>query len=155
VPRDHADAGLHLSRPLVSKVTGEWIISFSRRYRTPDGSFAGSVSTAVPLSDLSHELLAIDVGPRGAVVLRDAALRMVVRHPVPPPGAANEVGSQTVSAELRNRVAGGQHQGTLQTRQTPDGIDYTLSFHRLRLSQPEPATLVRPQFICVTNLVLR
>jgi hypothetical protein len=48
--RDGADAGFYLSPPLVSRITGQWIVSFSRRYRDAQGRFAGAVSAAVPLA---------------------------------------------------------------------------------------------------------
>lgn len=60
--RDRADAGFYLSTPLVSKITGGWIVSFSRRYRDTQGRCAGAVSAAVPLAYFSRQLQSVDVG---------------------------------------------------------------------------------------------
>ena len=81
VQREHPDAGLHMSHPLVSKLSQTWIVSFSRRYRTPQGAFAGVVSAAVPLSFFTQQLQAVDAGPHGIVTLRHADLDLLARHP--------------------------------------------------------------------------
>ena len=134
VQRDRPDAGLHMSQPLVSKIGGNWIISFSRRYRAADGQFAGAVSAAVPLTYLKNELMSLDVGPQGTVVLRDAAFRLIVRHPPTQMASANVVGSQGVSPELRQAVQDGSSRGTLHSRRTADGVERTLSFRRLQVA---------------------
>jgi hypothetical protein len=65
--RDRADVGLYMSEPLKSKVVGQWIVSFSRRYRTPGGEFAGGVTAAVLLSTVERDLAAINVGPMASL----------------------------------------------------------------------------------------
>ena len=133
VQRDRPDAGLHLSQPLVSKVAGNWIVSLSRRYRWPNGEFAGAVSAAVPLAYLKSELMALDVGPRGTVTLRDTQFRLVVRHPQAAEASANVVGSQKISPELRQLVLDGNARGTVHAQCTADGVERTLSFRRLQV----------------------
>ena len=129
--RDRPDAGLFMSRPLISQYNGSWIVSFSRRYRYPDGRFAGVVSAAVPLSTFARELSAIDVGRQGAVVLRDADLGLVARHPPARIEAAGRVGASAVSPELRALVVRGQMQGTFHSHLTSDGVERTVTFRRL------------------------
>jgi len=104
VQRENADAGLHASAPLRSKLAGLWIISFSRRYRAPDGSFAGAISAAVPLSYLTRELATVNAGDHGAVTLRDSRLRLIARHAPAEPERVGQVGTQQVSPALRAAV---------------------------------------------------
>ena len=134
VQRDRPEAGLHMSQPLLSKVAGSWIISLSRRYRTTNGEFAGAVSAAVPLAYLQNALMSLDVGPKGTVVLRDAELRLIARHPQARLASANVVGSQNTSPELRQMVLDGHNRGTVHARGTADGVERTLSFRRLQVA---------------------
>ena len=129
--RDRSDAGFHVSRPLVSKLSGAWIISFSRRYRSSDGQFAGAVSAAVPLAYLAQQLQAVDLGPHGVVTLRDKELRLVVRHAPAAAGAA-EVGQREVSPLLIAAASAGAAQGTLHAPTPDDGMLRTTAFRRLQ-----------------------
>ena len=131
VQRDRADAGLFMSQPLVSKLGATWIVSFSRRFRTPQGGFAGVVSAAVPLSYFQRQLRELDVGAHGAVILRDTNLGMITRYPPAQDAAANEPGNTKVSPELRRGIESGAAQGSFHALVTADGIERVGSFRRL------------------------
>jgi len=133
VQRDQSDAGFTMSRPLLSKVRQQWIVSFSRRYRTSDGQFAGAVSAAVPLDYLTQQLRAVDLGPHGAVALRDTDLRLVARH-APAAAQAGEVGQRAVSTQLLVTVASGAAFGTLHAPTPDDGLQRTTAFRRLQVA---------------------
>ena len=133
VQRDQADAGFHTSRPVISKVHGNWIVSFSRRYRTPDGRFAGAVSAAVPLAYLAQQLQAVDVGPHGTVALRDSELRLLVRH-APAATQPAVVGQREVSPQLMAAASGGTLQGALRAPTPDDGMARTTAFRRLQVA---------------------
>jgi len=134
IQRDRPDAGLHMSQPLVSKINGGWILSFSRRYRHADGSFAGAVTAAVPLSYLVKGLGAVDIGPRGIVALRHADLGMIARHPPTPVARASAIGGKNVSPELRALVESGVAFGTFHAKATADNIERTTTFRRLAVA---------------------
>ena len=72
--RDRPGAGLFVTKPILGRVTNTWVISLVRRINRPDGGFAGVVSAAIPLQHFTDLLSGVDVGPGGAVVLRDADL---------------------------------------------------------------------------------
>ncbi|MBR0669415.1 diguanylate cyclase [Roseomonas hellenica] len=82
VHRDHADAGLHISRPYRSRLgDGLWSIGFSRRLSHPDGSFAGIAVGAIRLSHLQAVFEGMQLGSRGAMTLvRDDGI-VLARHP--------------------------------------------------------------------------
>src|SRR5262245_37732651 len=69
--RASREGALYVTKPIQSRATGGWIISFSRRYVRPDGSFAGAVTAAVPVGYLGRLLSSLEVGKKGTVVLRD------------------------------------------------------------------------------------
>ena len=131
VQRDQADAGLHMSRPLISRVSGQWVLSFSRRYRTPDGAFAGCVSAAVPLTYFRGHLQAINAGRQGEVILRDQDLGLLARVPEPAGEDAEAVGTQRVSPQLRTQVNSGNNRATYHAVSPMDGVERTFSYRRL------------------------
>jgi len=131
VQRDRPDAGLFISQPLTSKITGELILSFSRRYRRPDGSFGGVATAAVPLSYLAKGLSAADVGAHGIIALRGTDLGMIARYPTARVASAGVVGGKSVSLELRALVEAGRTFATFHAKATADGIERTTTFRKL------------------------
>jgi signal transduction histidine kinase len=73
--------GLHVGTPLVSRSTGTWFLSMSRRVSGPDGSFGGVVAAAVEVRSLTRFYSGIDVGPGGALALFLGDGTLVARIP--------------------------------------------------------------------------
>jgi hypothetical protein len=138
VHRDRPDAGLFMSEPLISKLAGLQISSFSRRYNSPGGVFAGVVSASVPLSYFVRQLQAVDAGPHGIVTLRDAQLRLIARHPEPPADGTDTAGSRKVSAALAALVESGRPSGTYRTVCPVDGTERSFAFRRLLVAPAPP-----------------
>ena len=134
VQRDQPTAGLVMSRPLKSKGTGAWIISFSRRYRTPDGRFAGCVSAAVPLSYFYSQLQAVNAGPHGIITLRDSELRLISRVPESNVSESDQIGSLQVSPALQALVNSGYQQASYRAVSPLDGDERAFSFRRLTVA---------------------
>ena len=132
--RTRSDAGLYATKPLQSRATGGWIISFSRRYVRPDGSFAGAVTAAVPVENFRRIISSIEVGKQGAVVIRDGELGLVARSPAYLNGQPTVVGSTAVAAELRALFDSGVAQATYHARGTAEGVERTITFRRLKLA---------------------
>lgn len=133
--QDRADAGLVLTKPLLGRVSGKWHISLTRRYNHADGRFAGVVTAPVVLDHLSRLLASLDAGRNGTIVLRDAQLGLIARHPPIDPGqAAGTIGNTTVSAELRQLVESGAAQGSYHTLLSADGLERINTFRRLAVA---------------------
>ena len=73
--------GLHISRPMISRLTGANVIVLSRRIDKPDGSFGGIVLGSLDLTYFSRLFDQIGLGKDGAInlYLRDGTRLM--RHP--------------------------------------------------------------------------
>ena len=69
--RDHPGSEIHIGRPLKSRVSGEWVLTLSRRLSRPDGSFAGVALATVPVSYLQSFYQQLDVGGSEIALLRD------------------------------------------------------------------------------------
>jgi len=76
-----ADLGLHISRPLFSRLMGARIVVLSRRINKPDGTFGGIVLATLKLSYFSGLFDQIALGHEGAInlYLRDGT--RLIRHP--------------------------------------------------------------------------
>ena len=64
--RDRQSSGLIISNPILGRSVNVWVISFSRRYNHPDGSFAGIVSASVPVSYFEGLLGGLKLDSHGA-----------------------------------------------------------------------------------------
>ena len=128
--RDHPDHGLVVTDPILGRVTKTWVISFVRRYNKPDGSFAGVVSASIPVTYLGKLLSAMDVGPNGIAVLRDANLGMIARHPALN-GPVGAIGARGASKELSDAIAAGQRDFSFHSRTSLDGVERTTSYRRM------------------------
>jgi PAS domain S-box-containing protein len=101
--REDAKAGLIISSPLVSRVTGKWSLILARRVTNPAGTFSGVVYGVIPLEHFHRLFSSIDVGKHGSITLRDAAMGIVARYPRPREDG-NSVGSKEVSKTFRDLI---------------------------------------------------
>jgi PAS domain S-box-containing protein len=122
---------LIITEPMVTRVANIWAIVFTRSFRNPDGSFAGIVSTAVPLAHFTNMLAELKLGAHGSAVIRHANHALVTRFP-PVVGAGGMTGDKTVSGEFASLIASGVADASFHTLKAPDGIERTYSFHRAR-----------------------
>ena len=129
--RDHSDSTLHIAEPRMGRVAQQYIIGFSRRYNSPDGSFAGVISAPIALSHFAKIISRFDLGPHGTIILRDDKLGLISRFPAIPDQPAGQVGNRSVSAELRQLVESGIATASYHTRNGPDRQDRQLTYRHL------------------------
>ncbi|MBR1215358.1 diguanylate cyclase [Bradyrhizobium sp. JYMT SZCCT0180] len=70
--RTSTDRGTLIGRPVKSRSGGQWIITLSRRFNHPDGSFAGVVLTSIDVAYFKEFYRRFDIGPNGSVALLNA-----------------------------------------------------------------------------------
>ena len=77
IHRDHADAGLFISKPVSGRVSGKWSIQLTRRVAHADGGFAGVVVASLDPFHLATMFEELDVGQQGAIAIAglDGVLR--------------------------------------------------------------------------------
>jgi diguanylate cyclase (GGDEF)-like protein/PAS domain S-box-containing protein len=129
--RDHPNGGLHISTPIVGRVSKKPIIGFARRYNYPDGRFAGVVSAPIALSHFSALLGKFDIGPNGSAILRDADLGLIARVPAIPDKPAGQIGNSNVSKEFLKIYGSGVQGATYSTPLGADGFPRLATFNRL------------------------
>lgn len=129
--RDHPEAGLQITKPIIGRVSKQLIIGFSRRYNFPDGRFAGVVAAPIALSHFSRILAQFNIGPNGSIILRDADLGLIDRFPPIPNKPAGQIGSSNVSSEFREIFDSGAQSLTYSTPHGADGFARLATFRRL------------------------
>jgi len=128
--RTDSAAGLVISKPLVGRVTGTWVIVLARRIERPDHSFAGMAHAVIALEQFGKSFSALDVGPHGSVALRDLDLELIARHPEPV-SAGTAIGQKIVSPEFEAFARSGHGAGTYGALTPFDHIRRTFAIRRV------------------------
>ena len=128
--RDAPDTGLVISRPLVGKAAGTWLIAVARRLERPDRGFAGVVFATIPLSQIDQAFSSLDLGPHGSVALRDLDMGLIARHPEPI-RAGTAIGEKVVSQELLAFLRSGRSSGDYRARTPFDRVQRTFAIRRV------------------------
>ncbi|HCZ32869.1 MAG TPA: hypothetical protein DHV93_05080, partial [Holophagaceae bacterium] len=128
--REDPKAGPVISKPIVGRLTGIWVIILARRLDHPDGSFAGMAHAVIALDQFNQVFSALDVGPRGSVALRDLDLGLVARHPEPL-SAGTAIGQRNVSREFTAFAQSGQGLGTYRALTPFDQVQRTFAIRRI------------------------
>lgn len=121
-----AGLGLFIGRPLVSRLTGERMLPFSRRITKPDGAFGGVVMGSMKLSYFARLFSQIELGRDGAInlYLRDGT--RVMRQPYTEADiGANIAGAATFKGFVRERS------GSLVETSVRDGVERQYTFTQI------------------------
>ncbi|WP_428405991.1 sensor domain-containing diguanylate cyclase [Methylobacterium sp.] len=118
--------GLHISRPLVSRLTGSRIVVLSRRIDKPDGSFGGIVLGSLKLSYFAGLFDQIGLGKDGAINLYLADGTRLMRHPyVEDDIGVNLAGTPNFDRFLRERS------GAFVGTSVRDGVERHYAFRNV------------------------
>ena len=99
------DLGLYIGHPLVSRLTGERMLPFSRRIAKPDGSFGGVAYGSLKLSYFSRLFDRLGLGQDGAInlYLRDGT--RIMRQPY----REEDIGANIANAPTFQRFSSGRN----------------------------------------------
>lgn len=75
------DRRTFIGHPVKSRSGGQWIITASRRFNHPDGSFAGVALTTIDVDFFLQFYAGFDVGPNGSIALAAADGIVLARSP--------------------------------------------------------------------------
>lgn len=133
--RDHPVNLLHVAKPRMGRVAKQHIVGFSVRYNHPDGRFAGVISAPISIEYFKQLLYRYNLGGNGALVLRDLDFRLIARAPAISDRPSGEVGSISVSDELRQMVTLGVTEATFRVKSTADDVFRIYTFRRVNNAQ--------------------
>jgi diguanylate cyclase (GGDEF)-like protein/PAS domain S-box-containing protein len=123
--RDSPDRRPLIGNPVKSRSGGQWIITVSRRFNHPDGSFAGVVLATIDSAYFSQFYREFDIGPNGSIALLSAGGIMLARS------VDNDVfvGRDLSGAPLFKEVHSRPSAGIYYFKSPLDGI-WRLSFYK-------------------------
>jgi diguanylate cyclase (GGDEF)-like protein len=125
--RDHPGRGPHIGPPMRSSVTGDWIITVSRRIDHPAGRFAGVALATVRLQHFKQFYDSFDIGREGAIFLALDDGKLLVRR------ASNEASNRVNIADgpvFREYRAHGP-MGTAMLKARADNVERLYSYRHL------------------------
>ena len=121
---------LIITEPIVGRISKIWVMAFTRSYRNPDGSFAGVVSAAVPVTHFADLLSSLKLGNHGSAVIRYTNSGLIARFPAVE-GPRGQTGDKMMSAEFKTLLDSGNATGSFHTFNAPDGHERTYAFSRV------------------------
>jgi len=128
--RDKPNAGLFISKALLTRTDKRWVWLFGRRISRPDGSFSGVVYATIFLEDLDAMLGRIVLQSGGVATLRDADIGVLARHVTQGPYRATP-GERTIAAPFAAALKIDPDQGTYVSGGTSiDKINRTQTYRR-------------------------
>ena len=119
-----------LSRPVLGRISGKWVIVLARRINEPDGRFAGVALGILSLEYFSRLFASLDVGQHGVISMRDADMALVVRIPEHE-GIGRSVGNRVVSKQTRDNIQANPQAGTYETVVTLDSIRRRMAYRKV------------------------
>ncbi|TXT35793.1 MAG: Signal transduction histidine kinase [Comamonadaceae bacterium] len=121
-----ASSGLVISPPVLGRISGKWVLIFARSLSRADGGFDGIIYAPVTIEWFNQKFVELEVGPRGAVVLRGNASRdfdLLARYP-----QAGFVGQTKVSPQFTALITAHPKSGTYEAKAGADNIRRIFSY---------------------------
>ena len=125
------NSGLAVSKPLKSRLTGNWNVTLTRAIRDSEGRFNGVVVVPLPVKSLHRMLNGFDLGNHGVINLRDIDLGLITRFPEPQTNHQDSIGDARVSQALRDLISAGQSQATYHALAPFDNRERVISLRTL------------------------
>ncbi|WP_063692194.1 sensor domain-containing diguanylate cyclase [Bradyrhizobium stylosanthis] len=116
----------HIGRPVKSLIDGEWVVTLSRRFNKPDGSFGGVVLATISSKYLSHFYEQFEIGRNSSVALTHGDGLIIARNP------SNEkyVGRSVADAPLFRDASLQRPSGAYHFKSPLDGAERVSFFKR-------------------------
>ena len=123
--RDQPGGEIHIGPPLKSRVSGEWVLTLSRRISRPDGSFAGVALATVPVSYLQSFYQQLGAGGGDIALLRDDGATLA-RHPF----MESALGASQAGSALFRAYQSRPAEGAARASSVLDGVDREYAYRR-------------------------
>jgi diguanylate cyclase (GGDEF)-like protein len=123
VHKERAGLDMYVGRPVVSRLTGERMLNFSRRIDKPDGSFGGVVVGTIKLAYFSSLFERLGLGRGGAINLYRTDGTRIMRHPF----VDADIGANIAEAPTFRRFAS-TPSGSFTGTSVRDGVERYYAF---------------------------
>ncbi|WP_298883766.1 diguanylate cyclase [uncultured Bradyrhizobium sp.] len=102
----------YIGHPVKSLVDGEWVVTLSRRFNKPDGSFGGVVLAAIGSRYLSHFYEQFEIGRNSSVTLMYGDGLIIARNPNNEKFVGRNIGDTPLFRDPSLQRSNGAHQFT-------------------------------------------
>ncbi len=126
IHKDPTPAGLYVSRPSVSGMSGLWSFKLSRRLSHADGSFAGVVVAQIQLSYFEKLFRTLGLGPENTITLLRTDGTILMRWPY----KTEYIGMNLQSAKLFGQLDQ-SYAGSYETKSAADGVERLFVYSRI------------------------
>ncbi|MBK4737917.1 sensor domain-containing diguanylate cyclase [Noviherbaspirillum pedocola] len=123
----HGDATAHVSEPVRSVTSGQWVLPVSRRINHPDGSFAGVAVATIEIDYFAQYQNTFDIGSNGAILLMMDNGTVIVRRPYDPA----LIGADLSKGRLYRAYLRTGEQGSTVLTAVLDGKERLYNYQRL------------------------
>lgn len=124
--KNDARAGLVISTPIISRVTGNLTLILSRRINFEDNSFAGTVQASLDMKYFQHFYHSLNLGKHGMVALYDKTLNLAARYP-PSEKDMGKISSLDAGLFIQNGIS----HATYHSTSSLDGVKRIESFRQV------------------------
>lgn len=119
---------LVISKPVISKTTGRWVMVLARPVLTGTGKFNGLILATIPMDNLIHTFSTIDLGKEGSLTLFHQDQTIYVRYPYPEKYIGQKKKLSKKSAAFFNS---GKAHLTYENFSSIDNVNRIISAHRI------------------------
>ncbi len=123
--RDSPDKQPLIGNPIKSRSGGQWIITVSRRFNHPDGSFAGVVLATLDAAYFAQFYRQFDIGPNGVIALLSTGGIVLARSVDNDTSVGRDLSGVPLIKDLHSRPSA----STIYFKSSLDGI-WRLSFYK-------------------------
>lgn len=123
----HAERGAHIGPPIRSKSTGDWVVTVSRRFNRPDGSFGGVVQASIKMDYFRKFYERFEIGRTGAIFVALDNGIMLLRRPFDEKSLGRDISALPLFRDYLPRAPA----GTSIITSGQDGVTRINSYRRL------------------------
>lgn len=105
--REHADRNTLIGPAIISRFTGNWVITVSRRLELPDSSFAGVIVVTINLEQFLELYRNIEIGQSGVISMASASGRILARYPFQQQDLGRDVSSAPIFSKTMSDISSG------------------------------------------------
>jgi diguanylate cyclase (GGDEF)-like protein len=126
------DAGMIISKPLVSRFTGKWVLICARRFNLSDGNFGGIVYATIQIEGMAERLSGrkLQLGDQDVFMLRDDTDNIISRY-VHGKQEMQRMGQKFHSPKQAELLRTGATSGFYKSQSTVDDIERIFYFNRI------------------------
>lgn len=128
--KNQRDDHLIVAKPVLGRLSADWILLFGRPLQTADGSFQGAVYGGIKVDRLRQQFASLDIGRNGLVALRDSDLGLIARVPMAQDRVPDGSWGAT-SPEFRDAVTRNRREGTYIAVSGTDQVKRMVSYRQV------------------------